>query len=436
MSTNFKQKNVVAAYSPVFAAQTNFVTALALSSLTSVLPLPRDARPLPNIRRTRDETRECRGKYLIGRRLTSRLALWTLRFTDVSAQFVAGIMAMAQGAAAAATGTNEVQTLTITATGGTYTLSVTVNGDTQTTTALAYNANAAAIQAALEALSNVAPGDLVVTGTGPFTITAGGTLADEDIAPLVPGVGSLTGGSAAITTATPGAGRFHQITHGASDDVPKTSFIIGTEDDSGEPMELYKGMCVNRVQLAGEVRGKVSMDVDFCGSANVEVIDPGDFDFAACQTQAAIYANDCQLLINAIDRTADLRRFSYTFNNNLLIGDDPFPFDAVDAVRIERDVEDSLFNFALYGTKAHAVYVDAEAETTRAVALRIGAATEYAKIIAAGAQLALQDTPIGYAGEANRSVINVDAVPFSIGGAAPDRVEALLTQQSRFLVAP
>lgn len=338
MPTTFKQKNVVVAYSPLFVAQTDFATALDTDLLTSVLPLPRDSRPLPNIRKTRDETRECRGKYLTGRRLTSKLALWPMRFTDVSAQFVAGILALAQGDAADP------------------------------------------------------------TGTGPY---------------------------------------IHEITHGASDAGPYTSMLVGTEGgDDDEPLELYKGLRPNRVQLAGEVRGKVSMDVDFVGSADVDIIDPNDFDFQACQTQAAVYANDCQLLINAVDRTSDLRRFQYTFNNNLLINDDPFPFDAVEAVRLERDVEDSLFNFALYGTKAHAVYVDAEAETARAVALRIGSATEYAKIIAASAQLALQDTPIGYAGEANRSVINVDAVPLSVGGAAPDRVSASLAQSDAFLVAP
>jgi hypothetical protein len=447
MSTTFKQKNVVVAYSPIIAVQSDIFTPLdTATQLTAVLPLPRDAKPLPNIRKTRDETRECRGRYLIGRRVTSRLALWTLRFTDVSAQFVAGILALAQGAAAAASGTNEVQTLTITATGGTYKLRVTIGTDVQTSTDIAYNANAAAIQSALDTLSNLANGDIVVSGTGPFPLTGAGNLADLDILPIEVLTGSLTGGSASINTTTPGAGRFHQITHLDSDDVPKTTFVIGVEDDSDEPIEVYKGMCVNRVTLTGEVRGKISMDVEFCGSADVATL--GSFDFASCQNQAAIYSNDCQLLINSVDRTADLRRFQYTYNQNLAISDDPFVFDDVDASRIERgqDAEDTLFNFQLYGTKAHAVYVaakkaDSEDPTIRAqavlpVALRIGTASEYAKIIAAGAEFALQDTELGYAGEANRSVINVDAVPYSVGGAAPDRVEALLAQQSRFLVAP
>jgi hypothetical protein len=63
---------------------------------------------------------------------------------------------------------NEAQTVTITGTptGGTFTL--TYSG--QTTAAIAYNANAAAVQSALEALSNLAPGDVTVTGgPGPGT---------------------------------------------------------------------------------------------------------------------------------------------------------------------------------------------------------------------------------------------------------------------------
>ena len=57
---------------------------------------------------------------------------------------------------------NEVQRVGVTATfitGGTFTL----NYNGQTTAAIAYNATAAQVQSALEALNNIAPGDVVVT---------------------------------------------------------------------------------------------------------------------------------------------------------------------------------------------------------------------------------------------------------------------------------
>ncbi|MEU9703117.1 hypothetical protein [Streptomyces sp. NPDC047981] len=98
--------------------------------------------------------------------------------------------------------TNEVQTLTVTGapTGGTFT--ITWNG--QTTAALAYNATAAQVQAALEALSNIAPGDVVVTGAagGPWTLTWGGAQLGENVAAPTT-TESFTGGTSPdITIAT------------------------------------------------------------------------------------------------------------------------------------------------------------------------------------------------------------------------------------------
>lgn len=108
-------------------------------------------------------------------------------------------------------GTNEVQTETVTATGGTRTLTVTnpVTGVSATTTALAYNASAATIQAALIALSNVASGDIVVTGT--YIYTFGGEFAGQDIDMIVIGTGSLTGGSSTMAQTTQGVSNVAEI---------------------------------------------------------------------------------------------------------------------------------------------------------------------------------------------------------------------------------
>jgi hypothetical protein len=103
---------------------------------------------------------------------------------------------------------SEVQRATITGipTGGTFTL--TYSG--QTTAAIAYNATAAAVQSALEALSNIAPGDVTVTGGPgpgtPYDITFGGAYAGTDVTSMT-ATGSFTGGTTpaiAITTTTAG----------------------------------------------------------------------------------------------------------------------------------------------------------------------------------------------------------------------------------------
>ena len=104
-------------------------------------------------------------------------------------------------------GTNEVQTLTIDATGGTYTLSF----GGQTTSALAYNAINTTIQTALRGLSSIGGTNVAVTGSGPFTITFSGTLANTDVALITADSTSLTGNThtASLVEATHGAsGRY------------------------------------------------------------------------------------------------------------------------------------------------------------------------------------------------------------------------------------
>lgn len=117
-------------------------------------------------------------------------------------------------------GTQEVQTATITGTpdGGTFTL--TYSG--QTTAAIAYNATAAAVQDALEALSNIAVGDVFVTGNagGPYTIKFRAGLGN--VAAITASGAGLTGGTSpgvtmATTTTGAGSGKFGPYDPAATD---------------------------------------------------------------------------------------------------------------------------------------------------------------------------------------------------------------------------
>ncbi|MFH8813138.1 hypothetical protein ACH4GZ_39065 [Streptomyces hygroscopicus] len=105
--------------------------------------------------------------------------------------------------------TSEVQTVTVTGspTGGTYTL--TFSG--QTTSGIPYNATAAQVKTALEALSNVNPGDVTVTGGPhpgtPIVVTFVGQYLGDDVGQMTASGAGLTGGtSPAVTVATTTAG--------------------------------------------------------------------------------------------------------------------------------------------------------------------------------------------------------------------------------------
>lgn len=96
------------------------------------------------------------------------------------------------------TGTgNEAQTVTITGgpTGGTFTLDL----DTEVTAGIAYNASASAVQSALEALPNVEPGDVAVTGGplpgAPVVVSFRGQFAGQDVPLMVADDSGLTGGT-------------------------------------------------------------------------------------------------------------------------------------------------------------------------------------------------------------------------------------------------
>lgn len=80
-------------------------------------------------------------------------------------------------------GTDEEQTITLTSTVAGDTFSITWDGQT-TATRIAYDATALTVQSALEALSNIAVGDVIVTGSdgGPWTLTWGGAQINTDVA--------------------------------------------------------------------------------------------------------------------------------------------------------------------------------------------------------------------------------------------------------------
>lgn len=120
-------------------------------------------------------------------------------------------------------GVNDVQTVSLTGapTGGTFTL--TYAG--QTTAGIAFNANAAAVLSALVALSNIDPGDVTVTGTGPWVVTFGGTKAYASQTVMTGSGASLTGGtSPAVSVAhtTTGVAQNQNLTVTGSDGGPFT----------------------------------------------------------------------------------------------------------------------------------------------------------------------------------------------------------------------
>ncbi len=99
---------------------------------------------------------------------------------------------------------SEVQTITVDATGGTFTITF----DGETTAAIPEASTAAAVQTALELLSNINAGDVTVTGAagGPFILTFGGQYLGANVPAVTTNAALLTGGTATAVVATTVAG--------------------------------------------------------------------------------------------------------------------------------------------------------------------------------------------------------------------------------------
>lgn len=156
-------------------------------------------------------------------------------------------------------GTNEVTALTgTTVTAGTYTITYSA----QVTSAIPWNAGPAVVQAALEALSNIAPGDVFVTGpstgvadSGVLTLTWGGTLVGNITPPTVD-VTSLTG-TIAVTTPTAGTDYTVASTHTfLPSDAAQLPFL-GIEEEIGAGLEVfrYTDAVVNTLHFEAEANG-------------------------------------------------------------------------------------------------------------------------------------------------------------------------------------
>lgn len=199
----------------------------------------------------------------------SRKTAQSVRVATNLAEATLDNLRMALNQPGGAGGVNEVQTITLgSATAGTVTL--TVAG--QTTASIPYNATAAAVQAALEALTNVAPGDVTVTGSAwpaLLTITFTGVFASTDVAPITVTATGLTGGTPVVATTTPGsASDFLEIDAEIGNvEPPYTSVLVrGAKPGGGNRLVIVRrALSVESIGMSWTKDGMTMVPVTFEG---------------------------------------------------------------------------------------------------------------------------------------------------------------------------
>ncbi len=436
---SYRDRKLIVAYSSAGKKETTFGTAMTQGSHDAAFPITN--RSAPTRRQTQDEIRDCQGEDLVDSVLLTRLFNWSWDF-DVTPQILTAMLAYAYGSASYTAGTpaNEAQTLTISGapTGGTFTITLNFEGVTDTTTAIAYNANAATVQAALESLKNIKAGNIAASGTlsGGMTLTFQNDLAKADIA-LMTTTDSLTGGTApasAIVSTTNGSQHLHTITRSTSDQSPATSFIYGFAGSSQGPFQV-KDFVVNSISFKAQVGQRLTASVDWRGSAK-EVVASG-FSLPACATQSVIRASDCRLLVNGNYYSDQLFSFDYSFGNNVFDGQDAFPFNDVDIFRLEHGDRTARLKATIFGEMGDVLSALGDSRSKVAVQLLMGPPGNRVTVDIPKGLVALQEAKISFAGQANRSAVNLDILPLydSAVSNTPTRILAYNSQASAYLVA-
>jgi hypothetical protein len=421
-------------YSPNWLRQSAWDVPVDQTELTRAFPAT--SRNYFDINTTIEDIDDCTGEDLLLELVTAEEARLNIDF-DVDPDILAGIAAFAYGVAAAPTGgTSEVQLETITATGGTRTLTVQIGANAQTTPALAYNATEATIQAALDALSNVGAGDIVVDDTDPDAIvyTFASALATQDVNVISVNTYFLTGGTSVFSTTTPGIGKTHAITRLTSYALPLMTLYLGFRGSSEQPY-IFKNVVVNSFRVRAASREKVTCSVELIGSA--DLVQATGYTMPECQDIVPIRFGDCQVSVGGVDFVASniAREFEYYFQNDVT---PKFDGSAIYATRHERaDKRPSQLSMFILGEPGDGIWDLAKARTFLDAFIRCGPAGRHVKFNAPGAIFKLAPTPIRFGGDPPESELALISRPKKTIGLAstPTNVTAVIGTTATLLTA-
>lgn len=410
-----RQENYFLAWSSEFKQQSAIDVPLADADIDVLLPLTEPTRPQRE--QSRETIYDCDGVHVRQTYINSEMMRWTFSVQPSSRMF-AGFMALAKGAASSFSGSaaNDVKTITSTATGGTFTISLDFEGRIGTTTALAYNASAATVKAALEAMQRpIGAGDIAsVTGSlsAGLVITFGGKLANAAIPALTIDGTNLTGGTASVAGTVTGSNKSCAITRATGADLPLVSFVIGYRGDTASYKKYYN-QAVNSVTLNINKGQISSISIEVIGSTRSVAVP--SFTVPECINYDPIRAVDTRLKVDSNWVTGDTRSVTYTLNNNIATDQDAFPFDSIYMQNFERGLRQTeSLTFSVDGCETDDIYTWADALTEKPVEIGFGSPSNRAVLSIPKCELMTASPDIAYT-PAGRTYINITGEPHKDG---------------------
>ncbi len=234
-------------------------------------------------------------------------------------------------------GTDEEMTITLTATIAGDTFDITYDG--QTTSMIAYDATASTVQAALEALSNIAVDDVIVTGSdgGPFTLVFGGLLGETDLTEITGTCGTNEVQTVLIDTDCTG-GTF-TLTFGAQE----TGNIAYDADAAtvDTALELLSSINVGEVTVTGGPGPATAWVVEFTGTA--AQTDVGDITAdGALLSGRTVTVTETQVAVAAVNEVQTV-----SIPDNTLGGTFTLDYDGQETGNIAYDADAATVDAAL-----------------------------------------------------------------------------------------
>lgn len=384
----------------------------------------------------RREVRDCRDEDLIDSQVRTRLARITLNYAEVTPQIIARWSAMKLGSAAAPTGTPADETQTLTVGSAPFTITLTLEGRTVTTASIPETATAAQVQAALTAsrMLFLQPGDVVVTGSSPtYTITFPNTgrFGRANIPLMV-----ATGTGSSIAAGTTGVQKYHAFSRSTSRNKLLTSFALGWDSDT-DRVEKYIDYAVESITPNMQLNGDVGLTVVLVGKWGYDSIEE-TFTIPDCVNISPLLAQDCRVSIDGVWQTTDINSLTATANDNIPVDRlSAFPFDGVDIETLVRSRQPSYsFAASIFGSETDSLYQLALNERSNAnvpVIIHFGNPGNRCTWNFPSSEVRFQSNPLGTAGTAEFSTIQIDGVPMKDGSTKPFNAEAYVSQTATFL---
>lgn len=189
---------------------------------------------------------------------------------------------------------------------------------------------------------------------------------------------------------------------------PLTTLVVGFDDDD-DPGVIFKSVAVNSMTISVNNAERLTARVELVGSGDFQPAT--GFIYPECEDFTPIYMQDGTLVVDGenvlsgTDPNHTTRAVEFLFNNNLLLGDDPFPLAATDIKRLRRaDRREHYMRWRVEGRWLDTVSTKAFNRTLVAWNWRVGGATNNLTLDCPRA--IMKDEQPGFDGEANSSVLN------------------------------